>query len=316
MVRSAEFCGAFCLMRLIPLLDAVGSPIRSAVERIAEALLAGEAVSDDILIHLDDYRQAAGEQIGFERPPVSFEVWIANITILAAGAETRLGRPPVETALADARDLWAELSTMIADASGSRGSRDLDAEEIAWQHADEQAAQAATGDRAVAERHAVRLANMYEANRSLLQRIIEEKGWRATGPCRASQCDWPRCDSGELRCIKRRAFRPKQSLGAALRRKHGQSAERWFVRVMYLDASDEQPFEIISEISAAGYETRKIVGFVNGIRIPVDSGTLNRGISLKVNIFPSISQLQSPNLHVEELSERLFEELWSSARGE
>jgi hypothetical protein len=59
-------------------------------------------VSDAVLIHLDHYRQAAGDQIGFERPPVSFEVWICDIALLAAGAEERARRPSIETVLADA----------------------------------------------------------------------------------------------------------------------------------------------------------------------------------------------------------------------
>ncbi|MFE4701194.1 DUF6881 domain-containing protein [Streptomyces sp. NPDC056738] len=306
--------GAFCLVRLLSLLEAAKSPLTSAVESVAEALLVRGDVSEDLVILLDDYRQAAGEQIGFDLPPVGFEVWVCEIAILACGAEARAGRPPVETALRDARAVWGELSTLAAGVSRTATVVGLRATEEAWQEEDAQVAAAAEGDPGLLDRHLARLRTVGAVNRSALEELVAELGWQPTGPCRGTGCDWPSCSSEteEPLCLHRRGFQPQQTLGAVLRRKKGRPSKPWFVRVMYLEAPDDEPFEILSEVGEMGFETRKIVSYIDGTRVQVDASSTNARIGLETEPFRSLAEWRLLEVFAEELSEQFFEEQWAS----
>ncbi|MFE2301568.1 DUF6881 domain-containing protein [Streptomyces sp. NPDC059445] len=305
---------AFYLMRLLPLLEAVGSSLASVVDGVIEGLVARGGVADDLVIRLDDYRQAAGEQIGFDLPPVGFEVWVCEIAILASGAEARAGRPPVETALRDARAVWGELSTLAAGVSRTATAVGLRATEEAWQEEDAQVAAAAEGDPGLLDRHLARLRTVGSVNRSALEELVAELGWQPTGPCRGTACDWPSCSSETEKplCLHRRGFQPQQTLGAVLRRKKGQPSKPWFVRVMYLEAPDDEPFEILSEVGETGFETRKIVSYIDGTRVQVDASSTNARIGLETEPFRSLAEWRLLEVFAEELSEQFFEEQWAS----
>lgn len=93
MKDSSGLAGAFCLLRLLPLLDAVASPLGPSVGAVADALVAGRDVADDVLIALDDYRQAALGEPGESFTPIDLQKFSCTIALRAAGAEVDGGAP-------------------------------------------------------------------------------------------------------------------------------------------------------------------------------------------------------------------------------
>ncbi|WP_159400872.1 hypothetical protein [Streptomyces sp. NRRL B-24484] len=199
--------GAFCLIRLLPLLGAVGSPLVPAVEGVVQALLAGSEMPDGVLIGLDDYRQAAGWHVGFDEPPVDFEERVCGMAILAAGVETRFGRPPLPAALDSAQYVWDELGTLAADLRAAEADR---------QQEDERVAAAAEDDPGPADRRLRQLRTAAEADRRVLERLVVDLGWRPTGravparatgrpalPGRRSPAAWRTATSGRSRASAR-----------------------------------------------------------------------------------------------------------------
>jgi hypothetical protein len=83
---------------------------------------------------------------------------------------------------------------------------------------------------------------------------------------------------------------------------------------MYLDSADDEPFEILSEVSEAGFETRKIVSYIDGRRVRIDASSASDLIGLKREPFPSVAELKRLDAFVEEHSEEFFEEQWAAVR--
>ncbi|WP_159400871.1 DUF6881 domain-containing protein [Streptomyces sp. NRRL B-24484] len=81
---------------------------------------------------------------------------------------------------------------------------------------------------------------------------------------------------------------------------------------MFLDdAPGDEPWEVLSEISAEGFETRKIVHWLDGRRVKVGAGRTHAGIALEREPFRTVAEWEQLYVSVEELSEDLFEEMWA-----
>lgn len=304
--------GAFCLIRLLPMLDTIDSAIKAPVGKVVEALLRGTTVDDEVLIYLDDFRQAAGPQIGFEQAPVSFEVAMCRIAIRATGVEAPFGRPALEAVLSDVKSVWWEIANLATGLGASDVASDLYDQELMWQGYDDQVGEVGAIDSHAIDRYVAQLRAAFTMDGNILSRVALELGWSSTGPCGVG-CDWPSCVSNMQNCISRNTFQPQQTLGAMLRRKHGQPARQWFVRVLDFDAADDEPWEIVSEVSAEGFEVRKIVGFISGSRIPVADEYPSAKFPLIDTTFPLIIDMQRAGVAAEELSKDIFEEYWVSA---
>ncbi|MEU2632500.1 hypothetical protein, partial [Kitasatospora sp. NPDC007106] len=85
MRESAAVGGALCLMRFLPLLNVLASPVRRPVDDVIRGCLHSGDIADGVLISLDEYSEARGLRPDFDRPDY-FEQTIADIALLTAGA--------------------------------------------------------------------------------------------------------------------------------------------------------------------------------------------------------------------------------------
>ncbi len=305
--------GAFCLMRLLPLLDVLGSPVRQPVEAVVDGCLGAGGIADDVLIALDDFCQAVGPLQDFDLP-ASFEQGIAAVALLAAGA----GRPypaPVDERIAErAVGEWNALARLLADRSPPSASAvpaDLVERERRARREDVRVLTASEHDPTAVLRRADRLAAERAAMRAELSVVPALFGGCPSGAC-GRDCTWPVCGSSAANCVRSRAFRPQQTLAARLRREHGAEAEPWYLVTLDLEAADDEPFEYLAEIGTDGHELRKVAQYMDGSLVRVDRAhPVSGGVHLAPDRLPPWPELEAdPDRHVEETSAEFFERRW------
>ncbi|MEU1176626.1 hypothetical protein ABZ464_03075 [Streptomyces sp. NPDC005820] len=305
--------GALCLMRLLPLLEVLESPVRHPVDEVIRGCLGSGEITDGVLISLDEFCEAVGPLQDFAHPAF-FEQSVASMALTAAGAGE------VQSFSADARlseqavGVWSTLTRLVNEhtrAAASLGVADFAELERSAQREDECALVSRERDPMAVIRRADQLASAAAAMTAELSKVSAVLGWRPSGPC-GRLCTWPICESSASNCMRRRAFRPQQTPAARLRRKHGAESRPWyFVSINFL-AADDEPFEFVTEIGRDGYELRKVAQHMDGRLVCVDRDHRVRGgVELGTERVPSWTELEADDdLHVEETSAEFFERRW------
>ncbi|MGW4897679.1 DUF6881 domain-containing protein [Kitasatospora sp. NPDC004240] len=305
--------GALCLMRLLPLLDVLGSPVRQPVDDVIRGCLGSGEIADSVLISLDEFCEAGGPSQDFDRPAF-FERSIAGIALIAAGAgqahptsaEVRISERAV--------GVWGALTRLMGDqlpVPASPVIADLVERERSAQRADEHALALRGHDPMAVIRRADQLALGDAALRAELSKVSTALGWRPSGPC-GPECTWPVCESSVENCVRHRAFHPQQTLAARLRRGSAEVPRPWYLISIDLSADGDEPFEFVTEIGADGYESRKVAQYMDGRLVAVDrEHRVRGGVELGSERVPSWTELEGAgDLHVEETSAEFFERRW------
>ncbi|WP_037971478.1 DUF6881 domain-containing protein [Streptomyces sp. NRRL WC-3742] len=306
--------GVFCLIRILPLLDALDSPIKAATESVVEASLAGRPAPDGALIVLDDYRQAADTIDEYD--PVHLQVGIASVAILVSEAQWPRYYPQPRSPYMEAEALWQNFDTNLAKARGvpplSLSDSAFAHQERSWQEAEERVMALSASDPSAFTAHLDLLRENLAASRSTLAGHVEEFGWKPGGPC-GGTCDWPACRAERPECVRRHWA--QQTLAQELRRRQGAPAKAWYLQTAYPSHGPEEPSEILSEISAEGREVRK-VAYYGGGKVEWVAADEGRGrISLSPDPLPPFAELDDrDDIWVEEITSGFFEQRWAEAR--
>ncbi|GAA1113062.1 hypothetical protein [Kitasatospora arboriphila] len=271
MRESAAVGGALCLMRFLPLLDVLASPVRRPVDDVIRGCLHSGGIADGVLISLDEYSEARGPRQDFDRPDY-FEQTIADIALLTAGAGRTRSFSANTSANERAVEMWDVLARLMNERTqGSTPSviTDFAERERCAQREDEQALAVREHDPTAVTRRADQLASAVAATTAELSKVSAALGWRPSGPC-GPPCTWPVCAPAAADCVRHRPFRPQQTLAARLRRKPGAEPRPWYVISLHFLADDDEPFEFVTEVGADGYEVRKVAQYVDGRLVRVD----------------------------------------------
>jgi hypothetical protein len=317
MLKMAADHGVFALIRMLPLLDVLESPVESAVKDVVEASLSGTPVPDEVLILLDDYREASVDVRDVESP-VYLQSEIATAAINVSEAQwPRYYQAPTHADL-NAESVWQSLDACLARARGvsalTLSGTAFAQEERLGQAADAGAIARSEEDPAALSRHLELLRSKLPVIRSALAELVAEFGWTTpSGPC-GDSCDWPSCRSETRECVRHRRF--QQTLAAELRRRQGAEPKAWYVQVSYSSTrGNDEPFETISEISAEGFEARKLAYYDDERVEWVDASGGNGGLVLdKEPMPPFVEFCAQSDLSAEEISRQHFEEWWAEAR--
>jgi hypothetical protein len=302
---------------MLPLLDALQSPIEAAVRNVVEASLSGAPVPDEVLITLDDYREASVDVRDVESP-VYLQSEMATAAINAS--EAQWPRYYLTTTRADlsAESLWQSFDACLARARGvsalTLSGSAFAQEERSWQEADAQAIERSETDPSALSHHLELLRSKFPEVRRVLAELVAEFGWKTpSGPC-GDSCDWPSCGGETPECVRHRRF--QQTLAAELRRRQGAEPKAWFVQVSYSSArGSDEPFETISEISSEGFEVRKLAYYDDErVEWADASGGNGRLVLDKDPMPPFVEFCAQDGLSVEEISRQDFEAWWTEAR--
>lgn len=354
-----ELADALCLLRFLPLLAALESPVHRFVEAVADALIEGRRVPDDVLIALDEYREAVTSEVLEPFEPTYFPERLCTMSLCAAGAgpidgsllqksqalwadfyrnvvAPRVVRPGRSQPEFDT--LWqsftehAHLSDDLAEPEGQRldfdtlwprfaafaTGQDADtesalarllAEECDWTAMDDQVVAVAEQNPAAVGRHIMAMREQSPSRQERLAAQIAELGWDLHGPC-GPPCDWPACESAAERCLSRRPFKRQQTLAASLRRKHGEPAQHWFVRVIIHGARAGEPRAHLIEFDAGGREARKIIQYVGRPSERMDAGGQSDAVVPVEGPVVSLADLRGPRRTAEEISGDTFDDVW------
>jgi hypothetical protein len=287
--------------------------VRQPVDGVIRGCLDSDGIADSVLISLDEFCEAVGQLQDFDRP-VFFERSIAGIALIAAGAG-RVHSSPADVRISErAIGVWGALTRLVCDQMQvltPPASADFAERERIAQREDEYALTSCEGDPMAVTRRADRLALGGAAMTAELAKLSTLLGWRSSEPC-GLQCTWPVCEPSAENCVRHREFQPQQTLAARLRRKHGAEPRPWYLISMVLASDDDEPFELVTEIGADGYELRKVAQYVDGRLVCVDrEHQMRGGVALNSERVPSWTELEANNdLHVEETSAEFFERRW------
>lgn len=305
--------GALCLIRLFPLLEVLESTVRQPVDEVIRGCLGSGEIADSVLIGLDEFREAVGPLQDLDHPAF-FEQSVASLALIAAGAGE------VQSFSADARiseqavGVWSTLTRLVEEqtqAPASAGIADFAELERSAQREDERVLFSRERDPMAVIRRADQLALAGAAMTAELSKVSAVLGWRPCGSC-GPPCAWPACGSSVSNCVRRRAFRPQQTLAAQLRRKQDAESRPWYLISINLLAADDEPFEFVTEIGTDGYELRKVAQYMDGRLVCVDRDhQLRGGVKLGSERVPSWTELEADDdLHVEETSAEFFDRRW------
>jgi hypothetical protein len=302
---------------MLPLLDALESPLESAVRDVVEASLSGTPVPDEVLILLDDYREASIDVRDVENP-VYLQSEVATAAIHVSESQSPRYYASVMRADLNAESVWQIFDACLARARGvsvmSLADSAFAQEERSWQAADARAIERVARDPSALPRHLELLRSKFPAARAALAGLVAEFGWKPSGPC-GNSCDWPSCRSEMRACVRHRRF--QQTLAAELRRRQGAEPKTWYMQVAYSPArrSSDEPFETISEISAEGFEVRKLAYYDDErVEWADASGGNGRLVLDKDPMPPFVEFCARDGLSVEEISRQDFEAWWTEAR--
>lgn len=316
MRKSAAVSGALCLMRFLPLLDVLESPVRRPVDNVIRGCLDSGDIADSVLISLDEYSEALGPRQEFDRPDF-FEQTIADIALRTAGAGRTRSFSANRSATEQAVGVWDVLTRLMNDRTQGPTPpviTDFAERERGAQREDERALASREHDPTAVTRRADQLASAGAATTAELSKVSTALGWRPSGPC-GPPCTWPVCASAAANCVRHRTFQPQQTLAARLRRKHGEEPRPWYVVSLHFLADDDEPFEFVTEIGTDGYEVRKVAQYMDGRLVRVDRDHPLQGtVELSSKRVPSWTELEdAEDLHVEETSAEFFERRWQES---
>ncbi|MBR7839507.1 hypothetical protein KDL01_40000 [Actinospica durhamensis] len=316
-LQAAVARSCFSLVRLVPLLEALGSPLAGSVRDVATCRLAGDPARNASLIELSDYLEASRWESGTADDARGLEFRIAFLGLTASGAGDPAWGASPEGVLVNALGLWRTVDGGMDRTSvdGERASRvgEFEGREAQWQGRERSAFADEEVTRSAVAEYVEALADDHEMSRAELTRVVAACGWESGGPC-ALGCDWPVCTAREPNCVEGRRWR-QQSLGARLRRKHGATTQKWYLEVLYYEERADGVWEELLEISPEGHELRKIVKTPRGTdaadvrQVAGDACRLNKGSVLSFEVISSRSDLAAT-----EISAADFEHRWLSAR--
>ncbi|MQY14406.1 hypothetical protein SRB5_45730 [Streptomyces sp. RB5] len=304
--------GILCLIRFLPLLDALQSPLRHSIDNFVRDYMNSGEIADGVLIELDDFREAIGPMLEYDNS-LFFESSVASIALSVAETYSGNSRSAHGKTLEWAVGLWSALDRLLADRPELVTS--LKAISFAERERNAQRedgfAIASKGENGVILRRIEQLSLTRISGAAELSRISTLLGWRPSGPC-GSQCAWPSCKPHAVNCVRRPPFQPQQTLAARLRRKHGAEPKPWYLITLDYSPRDELPFEFVAEIGPAGYELRKVAQYIDGRLVCVDQNNRVRcGVILSPDPVPSWEELSNnPDMQAEETSEEFFEKRW------
>lgn len=318
MIQAIVARSCLSLVRLLPLLEAMGSPLAGPVWAVADRRLSGDPATDASLIELSDFLEASQWESGTDDAH-GLEFRIAFLALMASGAgEPAWGDSP-EGVLVNALGLWRTVDGGVArvsvDVKPFLQIEEFEAHEAQWQKRDRLVLADELVARSVVEERIDALVDDHDVRRAELVRVVTACGWESEGTC-AVECDWPICAARKENCIESRLWR-QQSLGARLRRKNGAAAQRWYLEVLFYEERVDGAWEELLEISPDGHELRKIVRSARGIEtadayhVTGDTCRLNQG---SVPSFEEISARS--DLAATEISAIDFERRWASVRGQ
>ncbi|MBV2156685.1 hypothetical protein [Kitasatospora sp. SUK 42] len=305
--------GTLCLIRFLPLLDVLKSPVRQPVDDVIRGCLDSREIADSVLIGLDEFCGAIGPLQDFDSPAF-FEQSVASMALIAAGAG------PAHSSSAEVRiseravGVWSALARLMNDqapVSAPPVVADFAERERSAQREDERALDSRERDPLAVIRRAEQLALAGTAMRAELSKVSTALGWRPSGPC-GPQCTWPVCEPSAANCVRHRSFQPQQTLAARLQRKQGAESRPWYLISIDLSADSDEPFEFVTEIGADGHELRKVAQYMDGRLVRADRECEVRGgVELSSERIPSLAELEgNDDLHVEETSAEFFERRW------
>lgn len=315
MQRLTVHSGVFCLIRTLPLLDVLDSPIKGAVESIIEGSLSGTPIPDSVLMLLDDYREARGELEDIFTP-VYLQSGVASAAILVSEAQWPRYYPKPAPADLEVETVWQVFDECLARTRGvsalSLSNSAFAQEERSWQEADKQAISRSETDPLALAQHLDQMRSMFAATRLALAELVAEFGWTPSGPC-GDGCDWPSCKFETSRCVSHRRF--QQTLAGELRRRQGAQPETWYMLAGCPSHARDEPYESLSEISAEGYELRKVAYYGDDHAEWVDASGGSGRLALSRKPVPPFVELSSrDDIWVEEITSQHFERRWAEAR--
>ncbi|MGW3247617.1 DUF6881 domain-containing protein [Streptomyces sp. NPDC001070] len=306
---------ALCLMRFLPLLDVLESPVRQSVDDVIRGCLGSGEITDSVLISLDEFCEAVGTLQDFDRPAF-FEQSVAGLALVAVGA----GQAHTYSANARVSEqavvVWSALTRLPNDQMQVLTPpviADFAERERSAQREDERALASRERDPMAVIQRADQLALASSAMTAELSKVATVLGWRPSGPC-GLHCTWPVCESSAAaNCVRRRTFQRQQTLAARLRRRHGAESRPWYLIANDLLAeSDDQPFEFVTEVGVDGYELRKVAQYMDGRLVCVDREHRKRGgVELSSEPVPSWPELEkNKDLRIEEVPAEFCEQRW------
>lgn len=253
----------FCLVRLVPLLEVLRSPLVAPVEDVARRRLSGGQAADESLIALSDYCDALRQGPGCDHVRM-FEFRIAFASLIVSGVgDPRWGAAEDGGVRVNARGLWRTVDADLGQARGFKGAPvgvgEFERREIAWQEREQSVFSSMRVLPVTVSSHRALLDSARDSSREDLAGVGVECGWRPMGPC-GPRCDRPECAARPAACIERRRWQ-QQTLGARLRRKHGALTEKWYLELLYFEESSAGVREELIEVGEDGYERRKIITF-------------------------------------------------------
>ncbi|MBO1336305.1 hypothetical protein [Streptomyces sp. VRA16 Mangrove soil] len=316
-LKKAAECGVFPLLRTLPLLDVLESPIESAVREVVDSLLTGAPIPEDALILLDDYRGATAGLSDVARPEY-LQSEIALVAVQIGEARWMKRESPVHVH-AYAETVWQVFDACLAKARGvsalTLSKTGLAEVERVRQEDDARAVAEGELDPTKLSDHLDLLRGGFTSARVRLAELVAECAWPipVDGPC-GRQCGWPTCAVDAGGCERHRRF--QQTLAAELRRRQGAEPKTWYMQVWYSASRvPGTPREIVSEIGADGYERRKLayydderVEWVDG-----EGGGIGR-LALEEEMILSMREFRDRGgCSVEEITGEYFQACWDEA---
>lgn len=315
MQRMAADSGVFSLIRALPLLDVMASPIESEVREVVESSLAGKPVSPSVLEKLDDYREAGFACDGAVNS-VKVQTWAATAAILVSEAQWPRYYLTQKSADSAVETMWQVIDEHLARSRGvsavSMSGSGFAQRERSWRVIDERVIALCDVDHSALVRHLDLLRERFSEARSELIDALKDIGFEPCGPC-AKNCDWPECQAEVKECGRFR--RRQQTLGAELRRREGGRAEIWYLQAGFLENSNDEPYETLAEIGEDGFERRKVAYYDDGT---IRSESVNDKVRTDVlseTPIPSFVHLKArKGMWVEEMTRQHFEQRWDEAK--
>jgi hypothetical protein len=333
--RSDRLRGAFHLLRLIPVLEVLRSPLRPACEAVVRwGTTEGEVLADGILIALDDYREAAREADPGYTSSVYYDNSIALLALHTAGAASINGNPRGEIIVRVAEGIWQRISERIDnlarpgfdswDTAPDEIQRMLDstqddasglvARERAWWSQDEHVIRDDLANLNAVSLYLAELGKFAEGSRAELAHIFDSLDVSSHGPC-GTQCDWPACATDLKTCVRNREYQPHLSLAATLRRRNGAEPRPWYVRVLAYDPPPGEPCDFLIEIGADGYEKRKVGIHADERREWCGDGRESQVLRLSSHPITSLAVYEERvDMMAEEIAPSLFARYWDPDR--
>lgn len=295
--------GALCLVRIAPLLEVIRSPLRSAVGGVIDAGRTRTPVSDEVVIHLDDFLQSV-EGPSDTHSAMYYQLNTAYLALLAGGA-LGPGKLPLDELIANgAENIWRgidECRAVVRNVIAPDSLSDFTERETAWQELDRQIIGTAASDPEALPRHFERVERAADSHRTTLKAI-------------AKALHWPVMQGGELPADAGSAWR-QQTPGAVLRREQGAPAKPWYVRITAFESAEDEPFETLIQADEAGHEVRKVTHYLDGRAEWAAADSRSGRTMLSAELVPSLSTLMlRDDIYAEEVTQSFFVKNWDEAR--